>query len=665
MNMPTATQSKAINRTKLGELAQQIVTKTHAATLSVASISGYVYALRNASAPQVNFKDVPPGMQNSQLALLQSAYDTFQTQFATFQGQAGNWINTSGTGGSSIFSQLVSIPTTLALIKDAVSSDFSVLHALKPGTESYEKELKNLEALIQAQSNPITSLNKAMHRLGTELQQSADSLVASTKTGVLLQMQNAYSEDIQKIKDSIQQCNNKLSKDKKKLAADGVGLAASLAVGIIGLLSYWTPFGIVALGAGITGSVITAEKIGTLEGEVTNLKRQITVDTFYQNEDVLAAQLMVAFSDQLEGFAALNQSAQKELASLESLYANLSHDIADAVADLTDNELAEAQHEWQTILSEAAYLANLTAYIWPPSTLLSNPSSFAAIENDIFAISVSGEMFHYSGSRETWSTMDIKALSCVGSGEILAVISGEPVNGSSTSSTNTSSYFVKSYNLSTSQWSTISDFPAACVAVGNNQIYAINQTVSDRQVYKYNGSGTSWTKLPNLPGPDAAIQIAVAGGTVFALTCNSQLLYQFDSNSNSWQQITAQGVESNTFAFITSNGNKLAMVQSNHYAWLYDPAIGMLTGGSTGNGIISIAQLRDGNQFWTNLLPEVNNMQFANTNVNPIQYNGLGKRATCIFTSDTDLMYFTDYEGDMYRITSSGVATKLPLMPNV
>lgn len=643
--------------TSLGAIARQLADQTAVTMLSVAATSGYVYAMTQAGAPIVQFQDVPPGMPPSSLSALQSAYSTFISQLNQFQGQAEAWINTQQSSGSnSIFSQLVSLPTILQDINGTVTSNFTLLNSLTPGTQAYNELLSQQENTIGAEAASVTQLLSEMQTLGTNLENASSSLVATTQTGVLSQMLAAYSTDIQTLVAAINSANATIASDNNKIIGEGVGAAASIGVGIVGLLNFWNPVGWIMIAGGAVGAYYAITEIEALKAQIASLKAAIELDTTYENQDEAAASALAAFCTQLQGFASLNTAAQAELTQLENLYTTLSSDIATAVADLQANQLSAAQAEWATILSESQFLANLGAYLWPSPTLVSAPNVFAATGSDIYCIAVSGEMYHYSGSSNAWNDMQVTALSCEASGATLVAIDGAPIDGSASGTAANSTYYVKTYNAGTNSWSVISAFPAADIALSGSTVYAIAQSVSDRQVYQYSGTGTAWTALPALPGPDAAMQIACAGGTVFALTCNSQFVFQYNSSNSTWSQ-----VGSYTCASITGNGNKLGIVDTQNNAYVYDPTVG----GSplaAGACVESIAQLTDGTQFRVSTLNL--GLWYADTNVNPITYTCLETNATGVFTSDTNQTYYADNEGNLYSITSSGSTTQLPALPN-
>ena len=639
-------------KTKLGELALRLNEQTVISMLSVSATSAYVYGLTEASAPNLQFTSVPPGMSSS-VEKLQSAYDAFLTQFATFQGKASVWINTQqDTGTASIFSQLVSIPTTLGNINGQVLSDFTLLNGLTPGSTAYDNQLNALEQLINAELPAINSLISSMDDLGTNLNNAADSLINSTRNGVLSELTAAYASDIQALNAAIDSANKKINKDNDKIIGEGTGAAVSAGVGLVGLLNFWNPFGWAMMAGGAVGAYYAIIEIEKLKAEIADLNAQINEDTHWVSKDQAAASLVSSFALQLGGFASLNSAAQEELQTLENLYTTLAQDISEAISDLQANELDEAKTEWNAIVEAGSVLEDLTAFIWPSPAMLSAPSSFSVVGADIYSIAMSGKMYHYTESTNAWSDMGVTALSCAGSGSTLVTIDGAPIDGAKITTTpKISTYKVKRYDLSEKTWSTISDFAVAAVAVGGDDIYAISQLVSDRNVYKYSGSGNTWTPLAKLPGPDAAIDIAVANGIVFALANNSQIVYRYEtSGGGSWKALTSFKCNS-----IVANGNKLAIIATNNDVYTYDPTLDS-TPEKTRSGILRVAPLTNGDQYWI----ELDQTLWLYVPTPPATWTGVADNVTGVFASDTDDVYFSTNVGDVYAVDLAGNTRKLP-----
>lgn len=637
-------------KTQLGILAHNLAQQTAITVLSVAATSGYVYALIENAAPNITFTDLPPSMQGkSTLAQLQGVYTSFMSQYAAFQGQAGAWINTQpGTATPSIFSRLVSVPTTLNDLNDTVTGNFVLLNSLTPGSQAYTNALNQQETLIGANQPAIRSLINSMTTLGTNLENAATALIASSKTGTLSQLLAAYKDDIATLNAAISSASDEIASDNAKIIGEGVGTATSITVGLVGLLNWWNPFGWIMIAGGAVGAYYAIIEIEYLKARVAELTYEINDDTNYRDNDQTAASLVSTFCQLLAGFSSMNQAAQKELLTLENLYNTLNTDITAALTDLTNNDLRDAQTEWTTILTEAQFLENLTAYIWPSPVMLSSPSSFAPVGNDIYSLSLSGELFHYTGG--AWSDMGQTALSCTGFGTNLVAIDGAPINGTAvTPNPTTPTYFVKVYNISSQTWSTISNFPAAAVAVGGAGIFAINQLTSDRQVYQYSGSGSGWTKLTALPGPDAASQIAVTGGTVFVLANNSQFVYYYSTANNNWTQLT-----NFTCSKIAGNGNMLAVLGTDNTQYLYQPAAS-----TTGTNTVQVAQLTTGDQYSI----DINQNLWFTEAAQPTTHTKLAENVTGVFASDTNAVYYTDNAGDLYALGVSGTSIKLPAMP--
>lgn len=646
--------------TEMGRLALQMVAQSSVSVLSVAAISGYVYALREAALPNVTFRGTPPGpgIDNAEL---QAAYNQFQTQFATFQGQAGAWINTQqGSGAPSIFSQLVSVPTTFQTINQSVLGKFTILKAETPGSSAYDQTLDQLKSLIGAELPDIQSLKQSMITLGTNLETAAETLQTAATTGVLQQLIAAYQSEIDALNQDIQNCNDKIDSDNSKIIGLGFAAAAAITVGLIGLVNFWNPIGWIMIAGGAVGAYFAIAEIELLKGEIATLKAQIQNDEAWRQADQSAAASVSAFAKQVGGFASMNAAAQQELTQLETLYQTLADDVNTAISELDSGNLDQAEDEWNTIVGAAAVLQNLSAYIWPTSIMLPHPTSFSPTGSDVYAIDMAGQVFHYSEGGNTWSELPETALSVVAAGSIVVGIDGAPIDGSESTPTPVdSTYNVKTYDASSNAWTTISTFPAAAVTTDGTTIYAINQTMSDRQVYQYSGSGQAWTALPAMPNTDAPSQIAVAGSKLFALSTNSQQVYVYENGG--WETIN-----SSLCVSINGNGDYLSFVDSDLYCYVYDVGTGQLINdGNTGSSISQVAQMTTCDQYIISSDPALELYAIDNT-VNPSASTALQPNATGCFVSDTDVVYYTDNEGNTWRLNSQAGPnswTQLPDLP--
>ncbi len=648
---------QALPTTQLGKLALQLNQQTNISILSVAATTAYVNAITQSAPPSIKFSGVPAGMQVT-VAQLQTAYNTFVTQYQSFQQQAGAWIYTQqNTGVPSIVTQLVQVPQSLSNLAGSVASDFAILNALTPGSPEYNSQLITLENSIGSESPAISTLISSMQSLGTTLQTAETALVASTQPSQILgQLIAAYASIVVTLNAAIASAKQQLSSDDSKLDGAIAGASAAAVVDAVGLANWWNPVGWVTMAAGAVATYYSASEIEALKAEISLLNSQISNNIDWTNQDQTAAQMVSVFCTQLQGFASLNASAQQELSTLENLYSTIASDITTALSNLNANELETAQNEWNTILGAGQVLENLNLYIWPKHSLLSAPSPVAAVGNDIYCVSLSGKLYHYSGSTNSWSDMNVTALSVAGDGTTLVAIDGAPINAAS-SVQNSSTYFAKVYNMSTQTWTTISNFPVSAVATGWGNIYAIGQ--QDGKVYQYT-SGNNWTSLAQLPGPDAAIQIAVVGGGPFVLSNNSQFVYQYNFTNNTWTQIGASTPYGTLkCSSVTANNTKLAMVATNNYAYLYDPSLGGVPA-CTGAGVAQIAQLANGDEYRTGTDLS---LWFFNSTV-PFSYTRLQSNVVGVYASDTGNVYFVDNLGNLYSVnTSTNVATLLPALP--
>jgi hypothetical protein len=232
------------------------------------------------------------------------------------------------------------------------------------------------------------------------------------------------------------------------------------------------------------------------------------------------------------------------------------------------------------------------AYIWPSSIMLANPTSLAAAGNNAWLVSNSGTTFSYASGGNTWTALPGMSLSVVAAGSVVAGIDGAPNDGSQIDpNTYGQSFLVKTYNAGNNAWTNISTFPATQIATDGTSIWAISQITSDRQAYKYNGSGTSWTAVGAMPNSDAPAAIVATGGKLAAIATNARGLWI--NGGSGWQQIGTA-----TYSTITANGGQVGLIDDSGNGWVLNTANNnALTASMT--GISNVAQAPNGDQYVT------------------------------------------------------------------
>jgi hypothetical protein len=633
-----------IPRTKLGGVALDFVMATHASLISVAATTAYVYAIINLVLPILTFRDPPPGTTISPKDL-QNSYDDFNTQLAILQGQAAAWVDTQpGTSSPSIFSQLVAIPSTFSTINGSVQSKFAILSALTPGSSDYNNTMLQLRNLIGAENPDITNLVSSMQTLGTNLQDATDALDTAANTGVLAQLISAYQSEISALIQAIDDANATIASDNSQIVGLGFAAGASIVIGLIGLANFWNPVGWLMIGGGAVGAYFAIAEIYKLRGDIARQNVTIQNDEAWETDDTTAAASVQSVIDQIKGFASMNSAAQEELTALENLLNTLYDDIATALNDLEQNDLTDALDEWNEIVSAASVLSDVTAYVWPTPIMLPQPTTFAAAGSDIYTVGVSGQANHYANANGAWSSVSDMSLSIVAAGLTVAGINGAPADGANVSPTPyTTDYHVKLYNDSTNTWTTISTFPAAQIAMDSTSIYAINQLQDDRQVYKYSGSGTSWSALPAMPDNDAPQQLAVSGGMLFAITTNSMQAYYYDGAQ--WNSLGSA-----TYVALASNENMVGFVDTNNHSFLYNASSASFAndGNMTCSSVAQIAQVSNGDQYVINTDQQL--CYIDNQTSSPAS-SVLKSNIVNVVVSDTDLVYCSDNEGNSYKLS--------------
>lgn len=583
-------------QTPLGAVALKLAMQSSSATIQIVATSTYVNALTALAAPVPTFTAPPPGTQGITVQQLQDAYDSFVAQLAALQGQASTWIATSGgSGGASIFSNLVTVASTLQNINSQVQTNFTLLNALPPGSAQWQATKNQQVALIGAEANPLTSLESQLNQLSSSLSTAASTLIDAAGTGVLAQLQTAYQDEINALNQDISNANATISSDNSKIIGLGFAAGAAIVVGIIGLVNIWNPIGWIMLAGGAAGAYFAIAEIEALKGEIALLKQKIQTDTAKASDDRAAAQTVATFASSAQDAAALNSASQQEINSLLELCTTLGADIATALQETDQNDFADALNEWNEIVAAAAFLGGITAYIWPSSIQLANPTSLTARGDALWLVSNSGAVFQYTTGGNTWTALPDYSLSAMAAGADssrgLYAIDGAPADGSQVQpNTYGQSFNVKVYPQSTGAWQTLSGFAVAQIATDGTNLWAVKQAVNDRQAYAFAGA-TSWTPVGSMPNSDAPGDIAACDGTLFAIAINGGGLWY--AGSSGWTQIGTA-----TYSKLNANGAFLGLLDPSGAVWVIDASTaGSYTPVFMGSGTSVLAQAPSGDQY--------------------------------------------------------------------
>jgi hypothetical protein len=645
-------------RTRLGSVALQLAVQQSIATIQIIATSTYVNALTALAPPVITFSAPPPGT-TIPVNSLQTAYEQFTQQLAVLQGQAANWISTSSSGGgASIFSNLISVASTISNLNATVQADFIVLANLQPGSPTWQKQLQQVQALVGAELTPLQSLGTQIQSLSGNLNTAASTLISASTTGVLYQLQQAYQNEINALNTDITNCNNKISFDNSKIVGLGFAAGSAIVVGIVGIANFWNPIGWVLMVGGAAAAYFAIAEITALKGQIAQLTAQVQNDINWKNTDQLAAQAVAAFSQSAQGVASMNSQAQQELNTLLQLCQNLGDDITAALADLNQDDLNDALTEWNEIVSQAAFLGGITAYIWPSSIMLASPTNLTAAGNNAWLVSNSGTTYGFLSGGMNWTTLPGCSFSVAGAETVVVGIDGAPLNGSQLQPNSYGqSFFAKLFNAGQNAWTTISTFPVAQVVTDGTSVWAINQVTSDRQAYVYSGSGTNWTAVGSLPNSDAPAAIAGANGTLFAIANNGGGLWT--SAGGSWQQIGSA-----TWSSLIANGTKVGLIDTSGNAWVMDTANGnTLTAMMT--GVSALAQGPEGDQYVTDGSLNLWHVAVPQSGDSPV-CTQLKSSIVGASVSDGGTVYAIDNTGVAWALTSLANNTwqQLPALPD-
>ncbi|MFM0069150.1 hypothetical protein [Paraburkholderia aspalathi] len=654
-----------VPRTRLGALALNLVVQSSVATIQIIATSTYVNSLTALAPPPTEFSVPPPGTTIS-VESLQDAWDQFVIDLASLQGNAAEWITTSNsTGGASIVSTLTTVAGMIGSLNSAVQAEFIVLQNLPPSTTAWKNAFSTVTNLISAELQPVQGLQTSITLLSNDLNLAAETLMSAANTGVLEQLQAAYINELGALNADIQKCNDEISADNKKIIALGASEGVSGFVGISGILNIWNPLGWLAIGAGVAGAYFAAEEIETLEGQIGLLTGLAKTYSDQLTPDQQASTAVTSFSASAQAAASMNSASQQELTTLIQLCSAMGTDLNEALTDLSDDEIAASLAEWNAVVSEAAFLGAITAYIWPSWLNLANPTSLTAAGSNAWVVSNSGTVFSWTSGSTAWLTLPSYTLSMVSAGSVIAGIDGAPNNAAVLDPNSYGqSFYVKLFNAGQNAWTTVSAFPAAQVTTDGTSLWAINQITNDRQVYAYSGSGTNWTQLPALPinpttqKPDAPMDIAAVNGTVVAIANNTLSLWSY-SGSN-WNQIT-----DSTYGSITANGGLIGLIDTSSNAWVLD--IGnknALTAMMT--SVNTLAQAPNGDQYATDNNLNLWYVAFPQNGGSPVCTQVMSN-VTGVTVSDGGTVYATDNNGVLWTLVDAGnnAWQQLPVFPGL
>lgn len=422
-------------KTRLGLIANEMVVSTANTMIGVTAISGYCNALTESSLPIVTFTSGSSGAGISDQEL-QQAWNTFQSQFSGFQGDAAIWVNASS--GTSILTQLTSLPENLQMVNSSVQMDFSVLISSEQGSDQYSTALDNLNTLIGAQIPSITGLNASMVQLGNDLDVTATTMVAAVSDGgVLSQIIDEYQDAVDQLNTNIANLEAEIDADNKQITADSIEITSGVGMTVIGAMTIIAmPFSLIFVGMGIYEAVTAAEDIQLMKAQIAADTVEIQNSTLWAQQDSTAATAVSVFANQVSNCSGLNSAAQQELTTLENLYTSLATDLQDALNDLAESpaDADAALAEWNAVMAAAAPLSDLTMYIWPSPLMLTAPTGSAAAGSDFHTIDVSGSAYRLESSN-TWSTLPDKLLSVAAGPLGVFGINGASADGSHVSTT--------------------------------------------------------------------------------------------------------------------------------------------------------------------------------------------------------------------------------------
>ncbi len=650
--------------TGLGRQALVVTQQLAAVSAALQAVTTYTTMIITTNVPPPTFTTTPASTPGIPVSDLQSQYQTFSSQWAGMQGTAGEWINTNpNTDEPSILSQLTSVPGTLTGLDPTVQYYLSMLASLPPGSSTYQTDLTSLQNLVNTQSQYVTALATRVSTFGGSMQSQTDTVVAQVTTGAIAEVITAYQSQINTLNANISSLNDQISSDNTKLIVDYGGAGLSSVVTVLGFCALaLPPVGIMMIGSGLFGVYQSASDIQALNAQIAADAAQVTTETGVVSADTSEMSNLQAFAGTVQGYTALNATAQQELTVLANMYIELASYLGTMNTDLSSNDISAASAEWTQIMQGATSLAGITLYVWPSNVELLAPSTLAVASTGVFVIANSGNVYFCGTGAPSWQTVSGCALSILATNSAIIKINGAPADGSTSQNSYNTDYTVCRYNSGNNTWTALSTFAASNIATDGTNIYCTQQSdgTASQYVYQYSGSGTSWTTLPALPNSGVPRYLAVTGGALFVATFNQGIVYKYTGSS--WTQISATG----TIAVsLTGALGYISYLDQYKNCYLYNVQNGQAPG-TTGASVIGVAGSSGGAQYQISASQVLSYLRVVNgtPQVTTLQQNVVAMTTN----SNTGQPAYCDNKGALYLLAGnpgpdSNSWVQLPALP--
>ncbi|SHM42826.1 non-hemolytic enterotoxin B/C [Chitinophaga jiangningensis] len=336
-------------------------------------VNSYTYAVENQQLPTLN---APP-----------TNYADFISAFNPVKSSAINWSETIFPSITTLPAHIINYAGSLFNLEETLVTGYLNILINDPGNVAARNglvaTLTNMQQTIQAELNFVTDIQSNLTAFTTDTQTAGQTLQQLAQQA--LSMAGADKTTIQSLNSQIIRLNNDVANAQQLLTVSEIGLAASIFVGLIGLVVCMVPgaqgigvgiiiFGIAGLGASIAGTVVFSKEVQDLQNSINSLQGQVSGI----NQDIIQLQ---GVSGQINALQAASVQAVQALSTISGMWSQLDAAIGAVAAELDDvnnditseqfkqalSDFQAAEANWTDVITFATSLANIN-YSWQDSS---------------------------------------------------------------------------------------------------------------------------------------------------------------------------------------------------------------------------------------------------------------------------------------------------------